>query len=101
MISAPHVPIFIRRNETPLQKERAHMQQWIKENYPTIGWWTALIAGALILYWVTRGTSYHPLAIGILASSVTLAAAMLLFEAVWWSALALMLNMLGGNSAVR
>ncbi len=77
------------------------MRQWIKANYPTIGWWAALIAGAFILYWVTRSTSYHPLAIGILASSVSLAAAMLLFEAVWWSAFALVPNMLGGNSAVR
>jgi hypothetical protein len=77
------------------------MRRWIKESYPTIGWWTALIAGALILYWVSQGTTYHQLAIGILASAATLAAAMLLFEALWWSASALMLNLLSGNSAVR
>ncbi len=74
------------------------MSRQLKEKYATIGWWAALIACALIAYWVSQGTTYHQLAIGILASSITLAGAMLLFEAVWRVA-SLAVNLTGGNSA--
>jgi hypothetical protein len=69
-----------------------------QERYATIGWWAALIVCALIAYWVSEGTSYHQLAIGILASSTTLAGAMLLFEAAWRVA-CLTLDLAGGKPA--
>lgn len=45
--------------------------------------WAALIAAALIAFLLTRGTSYHPLAFAILASTVTLLVALSIFEGVW------------------
>ena len=44
----------------------------------------ALIATVLIMFWMTRGTQYHQLALGMLLSSITLLVALSLFEALWW-----------------
>lgn len=49
----------------------------------TIWSWAALIAAALIIFWVTRGAQYHQLALGILLSSMTLLVALFLFEVLW------------------
>jgi hypothetical protein len=49
----------------------------------TIWSWAALIAAALIIFWVTRGAQYHQLALRILFSSIALIVALLLFEALW------------------
>jgi hypothetical protein len=46
-------------------------------------WWGLLIAGALIGFWSSDGTSYYQLALGALMSSVSLFALMALFECVW------------------
>lgn len=44
---------------------------------------SALIAGALLFLWISRGTGLQQLAIGVLLSSVTLAVALALFELCW------------------
>lgn len=51
---------------------------------PSALWsWAALIAAALIAFWLTRATEYHQLALGILLSSVTLLILLSLVELVW------------------
>jgi hypothetical protein len=49
----------------------------------TIWSWAALIAAALIIFWMTRGAQYHQFALGILLSSMILLVALLLFEVLW------------------
>jgi hypothetical protein len=48
-----------------------------------IATFAALICGALVLLWVSRGTQFHQLAIGIVMSSATLALLLALFELCW------------------
>jgi hypothetical protein len=43
----------------------------------------ALIGGAIIFFWISRGTQFHQLAIGILLSAITLTLALALFELCW------------------
>lgn len=51
---------------------------------PSTAWsWAALIAAALVAFWLTRGTSYHRLALGVLLSSVTLLILLSVFELLW------------------
>jgi hypothetical protein len=57
-------------------------KEWLQENHAIS--WVALIAFALIVYWLTADTPYHQFAIGLLAGSLTLLALMLLVELVWW-----------------
>ena len=49
----------------------------------TIWFWTTLIAAALVAFWATRGTPFHPLALAILLSSLSLLIALSIFELVW------------------
>jgi hypothetical protein len=58
------------------------MQKWLKENHAP--GWAALISFALIAFWISADTSFHQLAIGVLAAAVTLLVVMLVFEALWW-----------------
>ena len=51
---------------------------------PSTAWsWAGLIAATLIVFWATRGTEYHQLALGILLSAVTLLILLSLVEVVW------------------
>ena len=59
------------------------MRGWFKSNAATIRSWLALIAGALIIFWATRGTQFQQLGIGLLMASVSLLVAMAVFEAIW------------------
>lgn len=59
------------------------MLRLIRKNTSALRAWVAVISAALIMFWISRGTEYHQLAIGLLASSVSLFAAMSLFEFVW------------------
>jgi hypothetical protein len=59
----------------------------IREYRSTIASFAALICGALVFLWISRGTQFHQLAIGIVLSSVTLALALALFELFWRVAL--------------
>jgi hypothetical protein len=68
-----------------IPKAIAHMKEfkeWLQENH-AIGW-AALIAFALILFWLSADTPYHQFAIGLLAASLTLLVIMLLVELLWW-----------------
>jgi hypothetical protein len=66
------------------------MLQLIRENASALRASAAGIGAALIMFWISRGTEYHPLAIGILASSVSLLVAMSLFESAWLAIAALL-----------
>jgi len=41
---------------------------------------TALVCGAMVFPWISHGTQFHQLAIGIAMSAITLAVALALFE---------------------
>jgi hypothetical protein len=43
----------------------------------------ASFCGAMILLWISHGTQFHPLAIGIVMSAITLTVALALFELCW------------------
>ena len=63
------------------------MIRWVRENQLVIGSWVALTGISLIVALVSKNTSYHQLAIGILTASLALLGMMLLFEAAWWLAI--------------
>jgi hypothetical protein len=44
-----------------------------------------LIAGGFIFFWMSRGTQFHQLAIGIVLSAVTLMVGFALVELCWWA----------------
>jgi hypothetical protein len=44
-----------------------------------------LIAGGVIFFWMSRGTQFHQLAIGIVLSAVTLMVGLVLVELCWWA----------------
>jgi hypothetical protein len=71
------------------------MQKWLKENHAPA--WVALIGFALIAFWISAGTPYHQLAIGLLAAAVTLLVVMLVFETLWWIAVAAFGSAGGGS----
>jgi hypothetical protein len=60
------------------------MRHWLKENLSTIHWCAAPIIAAPIFFWASHGTHSQQLAIGVLASTAALLAALLGFEALWW-----------------
>ena len=43
----------------------------------------ALICGATVFLWISRGSQFHQLAIGTMMSAITLALALGLFELCW------------------
>jgi len=45
--------------------------------------WLAAVGTALLAFWVSEGTTYHQLAVGILMSSATLFVLMAAFEILW------------------
>ena len=45
--------------------------------------WAAFIAATLAVFWATRGSQYHRLALGLLLSSITLLILLSLVELVW------------------
>lgn len=49
----------------------------------TIMSFAALICGAMIFLWISRGTQFHQLAIAIAMSAITLSVALALFELCW------------------
>jgi hypothetical protein len=66
-------------------KAISHMKEfkeWLRENHAIS--WVALIAFALLVYWLSANTPYRQFAIGLLAGSLTLLALMLLVELIWW-----------------
>ncbi len=63
------------------------MASGIHEYRSPVAFFTALICGALAFLWISRGTQFHQLAIGLAMSAVTLALALTLFELCWRAAL--------------
>jgi hypothetical protein len=59
------------------------MAQGLHEYRSVVAAFAALIASSLIFLWISRGTQFHQLAIGILLSAVTLSVALALFEICW------------------
>ena len=59
------------------------VKQWVGDNVASISLWSATVVVVLVLLWLTSGTPYHQLMIGIIASGVSLLVVMLLFEGIW------------------
>jgi hypothetical protein len=72
------------------------MKHWYSDNYTTICSWTAVIVGALIVLWGSLGTRYHQVAIGLLASSIVLPAALPLSDIVC-NVVSVVINSAGGD----
>lgn len=62
------------------------MLRLLKDNSTRLCGWAAAITAASIMFWISRGTQYHQLAIGLLASSVSLFVSMSLVEGAWFAA---------------
>lgn len=58
--------------------------KWLKFDPSIVAWSVASVGLASITFWLSRGTEYYQLAVGILASAVVLSLALLLFETLWW-----------------
>lgn len=56
---------------------------WIKDEARVLCGWLAAICTALVGFWLSEGTHYHQLAVGLLASAVSFFVALALFEALW------------------
>ena len=55
----------------------------LRENRCTVAPLATLVCGAVVLHWITHGTQFHQLAIGIAMSAITLTVALALFEFCW------------------
>jgi hypothetical protein len=55
----------------------------LREYRSAIASFVALVCGAMILLWISHGTQFHQLAIGIAMSAITLTVALALFELCW------------------
>jgi hypothetical protein len=64
-------------NEVTSRLPRLH------EYRSTVGFFAALVCGAMIFLWISHGTRFQQLAIGIAMSAITLAVALALFELCW------------------
>jgi hypothetical protein len=62
------------------------MLRLLKDNSTRLYGWAAAICAAAIIFWISRGTPYHQLAIGILASAITLFVLMSIVEGAWFAA---------------
>lgn len=49
----------------------------------TIALFAVLVCGALIVLWISQGTPFHRLAIGIAMAAITLTVTLALFELCW------------------
>jgi hypothetical protein len=63
--------------------EMTSMAPRLDEYRSTVASFAALICGAMIFLWISRGTAFHQLAIGIAMSAITLSVALALFELCW------------------
>jgi hypothetical protein len=63
--------------------ELTSMAPRLREYGSAISSFAALIGGAMIFLWISRGTQFHQLAIGIMMSAIALTLALALFELCW------------------
>jgi len=61
----------------------SQMTALIRDSSRAMASWACLIAVSVVCFWLTEGTRYHPLSIGILISSSILFVLMALFEGLW------------------
>jgi len=66
-----------------ISTEVTSMAPRLREYRSTVASFAALICGAMIFLWISRGTQFHQLAIGIMMSAITLTLALALFELCW------------------
>jgi len=66
-----------------ISNEMTSTVPWLREYRSTIASFAALICGAMIFLWISRGTQFYQLAIGIMMSAITLTPALALFELCW------------------
>jgi hypothetical protein len=62
------------------------MLRLLKDNSTRLYGWAAAICAAGIIFGISRGTPYHQLAIGLLASAITLFVLMSIVEGAWFAA---------------
>lgn len=55
----------------------------VRSNARDLAGWACLIVASLVAFWITEGTQYHQLVVGILMSSSTLFILMAVFECLW------------------
>jgi hypothetical protein len=55
----------------------------LHDHRSTIASFAVLVGAALILLWISQGTQFHPLAIGIAMAAITLTITLALFEFCW------------------
>lgn len=67
--------------------EMISMAPRLHEHRSTFASFAALIGGAVIFLWISQGTQFHQLAIGIMMSAITLTLALALFELCWGTGL--------------
>jgi hypothetical protein len=67
-----------------------NLSEWLQARRGALAMWAATIAVALILFFVTEGSSYHQLVMGLLASAIALCVALSLFEAAWQAVTAML-----------
>jgi hypothetical protein len=67
-----------------------NISQWLQARRGPLAMWAATIVVALILFFVTEGSSYHQLVMGLLASAIALCIALSLFEAAWQAVTAML-----------
>jgi hypothetical protein len=63
--------------------EMISMAPRLDEYRSAVASFAALICSAMIFLWISRGTAFHQLAIGIAMSAITLSVALALFELCW------------------
>jgi hypothetical protein len=66
-----------------ISNEMTSMVPKLRGYRSTIAPFAALICGAMIFLWISRGTQFHQLAIGIMMSAITLAIGLAVFELCW------------------
>jgi hypothetical protein len=67
-----------------------NISQWLQTRLGPLAMWAVTIVVALILFFVTEGSSYHQLVMGFLASAIALCVALSLFEAAWQAVTAML-----------
>jgi hypothetical protein len=57
--------------------------EMLKDEANALAVWIVVIVGAFAAFWLSEGTAYHQLTVGVLMSSGTLLVLMAVFEAAW------------------
>ncbi len=59
------------------------MTDWLKSNASNLLSWAILIVASIVIFAVSRGTTFQQFGIGLLSACVTLLVAMAVFEVIW------------------